>query len=406
MKKFLPLLLILLISVTYAREKYDIIVAADGSGDCKTLTEAIKKLPMFSYRRVTIFIKKGTYNERIRIERDYVTLIGEDKDETKIVYNLPREEWNKNPDNIGPGVINIYADDVVLKNLTIENTQPEIGPHAFAVYGYGTRTIIYNCNLISKGADTVSLWNYKDGMYYHAKCSFTGAVDFVCPRGWCFIRDSKFYEVKKTAALWHAGAYDKNQKFVIKNSFIDGVEGFQLARHHYEAQFIFIDCIFSENLSDAPIYRVTYDDTTRNRIFHWGKRYYFDGCKREGGNYDWMNDNLRQAGYYKEEITPAWTFDFKWDPESTEGPSIVKKEIEENCLILNFDEPVTVYGTPELTASNGTKFIYVSGNENSTVKFRTDKRLTKEDCAGLSITNDAEIISSRASVRKRNVRLD
>ncbi|MFX0137537.1 MAG: hypothetical protein ACFFDN_28120, partial [Candidatus Hodarchaeota archaeon] len=128
--------------------------------------------------------------------------------------------------------------------MTIENSQPEIGPHAFAIYGTPNRTIIVNCNVVSKGGDTVSLWNYKQGMYYHANCFFQGAVDFVCPRGWCYIRDSRFYEVKETATLWHAGNYHPDQKFVLVNCSFDGVKGFQLGRHHYEAQFFLLDCNF------------------------------------------------------------------------------------------------------------------------------------------------------------------
>lgn len=315
--KFLSLLILFFILTLPAEEKHFIVVAQDGSGDYKTLTEAVEALPMFVYKRTVIFIRRGVYKERIRIDQDNVTLLGEDREKTIIQYNLPREVWNQNKDHIGPGVVNIEGDDIILENLTVKNTQPEIGPHAFAVYGMGTRTIITNCNLISKGADTVSLWDYKTGMYYHSNCYFEGAVDFVCPRGWCYIKDSQFYEHKKTAAVWHAGGYDKNQKFVIVNSSFDGVEGFKLARHHYEAQFYFINCSFSENMADIPIYRVTYEDTTRNRPFNWGERYYFYNPSGEGGKYDWLNDNLHTAegSPNVEDITPEWTFNGKWDPE-------------------------------------------------------------------------------------------
>ncbi|OYV85517.1 MAG: hypothetical protein B7Z63_05395, partial [Ignavibacteriae bacterium 37-53-5] len=186
-----------------------IVVAKDGSGNFTTITQAINALPMFSYQRVVIFIKNGVYNEKIRLTQDYVTLRGESRDSTIIEYDQLRTDWIAHKDTIGPAVVNIRADDIVLKDLTIENTEPEIGPHAFAVYGDGTRTIILNCNVFSKGGDTVSLWDYKTGMYYYADCSFRGAVDFVCPRGWCFVRDSKFYEIKKGAAsIWHAGGFD------------------------------------------------------------------------------------------------------------------------------------------------------------------------------------------------------
>lgn len=237
--QFFLLILLLGSDKMSAVEKYVIIVAKDGSGDFMSIQEAIESLPMFNYNRKIILIKAGVYNEKVLIDRDYVTLRGEDKTNTRIEFSLLRSDWQANKDPLGPGVVNITADDIIIENLTIENTQSEIGPHAFAVYGTGTRTILLNCNLWSKGADTVSLWNHKTGMYYHSNCSFKGAVDMVCPRGWCYIKDSEFYEVKGTAALWHAGSDDINQKFVIKDSFFDGVDGFELGRHHYEAQFFF-----------------------------------------------------------------------------------------------------------------------------------------------------------------------
>lgn len=319
MKTKLTAILLLLITLSLpAKEKEYIIVAQDGSGDYSRITEAVNALPMFVYNRMVIYIKRGVYEERIRLDQDNITLLGEDRENTIIQYNLPRTEWNENKDHIGPGVVNVEGDNIIIENLTIKNTQPEIGPHAFAVYGMGTHTIITNCNLISKGADTVSLWDYKTGMYYHSNCYFEGAVDFVCPRGWCYIKDSQFYEVKKTAAVWHAGGYEEDQKFVIVNSSFDGVKGFKLARHHYEAQFYFIDCDFSANMADKPIYRVTYEDTTRNRPFNWGKRYYFYNASGEGSKYSWLKNNLKTAENSPSvnEITPRWTFDGKWDPES------------------------------------------------------------------------------------------
>ncbi len=198
-----------------------IVVAKDGSGDYKTITEAVSSLSMFNYERVIIFVKSGDYHEKIRVDQDYVTLEGENRDSTIIEYPQLRADWIAHKDTIGPAVVNIHGDDVILRNLTIKNTQSEVGPHAFAVYDDGTRTIIVGCNVLSKGADTVSPWNYKTGMYYMADCTFSGSVDFVCPRGWCFVKDSKFYEEKEgSASIWHAGSFDEESKIRTEELFV------------------------------------------------------------------------------------------------------------------------------------------------------------------------------------------
>jgi pectinesterase len=400
----LLILIVFLNDNSSAQEKRFITVASDGSGDFKTITEAIQSLPMFNYQRTEIYVKNGIYNEKIKIDQDYITLKGESREKTIIQFSQLRTDWIAKKDSIGPAVINLSGDDFILENMTIENTQPLIGPHAFTIYGTGTRTIILNSNIISKGGDTVSLWDYKTGMYYHANCYFEGAVDFVCPRGWCFIRDSKFYELKKTAAIWHAGGDNINQKFVIRNSSFNGVKGFELGRHHYEAQFYLLDCVFSDSMSEKPIYRVVNKDSTKNRPFNWGSRYYFFNCKNLGESLEWIKNNLNTASEFlkPEDITPKWTFDNRWDPESKDGPKIISYRVEKNAVIFLFDEQVTVIDNPILKSKRGETFYYNSGGGSNTIRFKTSELLKKEKLDGLNMVW-GNIVGSTAGINTRKV---
>ncbi len=403
------LLLMVASGTAFPFDSHYIVVAKDGTGDFRTITQAMDALPMFNYQRVVIFIKNGVYDEKIRITQDYVTLRGESRDSTIIEYNQLRTDWIAHKDPIGPAVVNIHADDIVLENMTIRNTQPEVGPHAFAIYGVGTRTIILNCNVLSNGGDTVSLWDYKTGMYYHANCSFKGAVDFVCPRGWCFIRDSKFYELKKGAAtLWHAGGFDIRQKFVVVNSSFDGVKGFELGRHHYEAQFYLLNCTFSSAMADTPIYRVTYEDSAKDRPFNWGERDYYYDCHREGGDYPWFANNLSSAAGSPtpSEVTPSWTFDNEWNPESTQGPSIVKYEIHGNYVLFFFREPITVTGKPVIVSKSGRRLVYDSGAGSDTLRFDSVEEISKRDLSDMSLRDGGKLMGTIASVHERNVNLN
>lgn len=409
-KKLFLFVFILLqsLNIITAQEKRVITVAKDGSGDYTTITAALKSLPAFNYQRTVINIMNGVYIEKLRIEKDYITLRGESREKTIIEYSQLRSDWDANKDSIGPGVINIFSDDIVLENLTIKNTQPQIGPHAFSIYGFGTRTILLNCAVLSKGADTVSLWDHKEGMYYHSGCYFEGAVDFVCPRGWCFIKDSQFFEVKSTASLWHAGGEDINQKFVIRNSSFNGIDGWELGRHHYEAQFYLIDCKFAANMSSKPIYRVTYPkEPERDRPFNWGPRYYFYNCVKEGTQVDWIKNNLGTAAGKpsKDKITAAWTFDNKWDPEKTAGPRIVKHKIEGNSVIFFFDDKITVTGIPVIKTSRNLLLTYHSGGGSDTVRFTSDRSIKAPDLKGMKIINSGSMFASSASVNTRYVTL-
>lgn len=54
-----------------------IIVSKDGSGDFKTIQAAINSVQETNDKEVEIFIKKGTYKEKLSIIAPYITLKGE-----------------------------------------------------------------------------------------------------------------------------------------------------------------------------------------------------------------------------------------------------------------------------------------------------------------------------------------
>jgi pectinesterase len=309
-------------------ERAHVVVAADGSGKYRTIQEALNSIPKNNKTNIIIFIRKGTYPEKIFIERSFVTLVGEDRDSTRIVYAELRENWSKTHggNDWGSGVVNIdsLATDVILANLTIYNNYGSLhktSSHQFAIRGNGTRVMLLYCKVIADGNDTVSLWNRTNGLYYHANCYFEGWVDYVCPRGWCYITDSKFFGHNLNASIWHDGRADKDQKFVIRYSAFDGVPNFPLGRHHRDAQIMLLDCIFSRNMADKPIYLPV---SPNAEVWKWGARHYFYNCHREGGDFAWFGDNLSEAeGSPKpEQVDAKWTFAGKWDPEGT-MPSVL-----------------------------------------------------------------------------------
>ena len=65
-------------------------------------------------------------------------------------------------------------------------------------------------------------------------------------------------------------------------------------------------------MADTPIFRVTYEDESRNRPNLWGDRYYFSGSVKEGEDYPWLQDNMPLG---IPDLTPTFVFNGKWDPE-------------------------------------------------------------------------------------------
>jgi pectinesterase len=127
--------------------KPDIVVAADGSGDFKTVQAAVASIPKANRERIVVLIKDGVYREKVRVDAAFVTLRGESRKGTRLEFPQLNEDFSKSPDRLGRAVINVNGDDFVLENLTAENTAGQVGPHAFTIYGKGDRTVIVNCDV-------------------------------------------------------------------------------------------------------------------------------------------------------------------------------------------------------------------------------------------------------------------
>ena len=67
MKNIITLNAILLISLASFAQAKQMIVAQDGSGQYKTVQAAFDAIPPNNKKPVTIFIKNGTYYEKLRL---------------------------------------------------------------------------------------------------------------------------------------------------------------------------------------------------------------------------------------------------------------------------------------------------------------------------------------------------
>lgn len=332
-KQFYLSALLLLSIISSAQVGKKIIVAADGSGNYKTIQEALNSLPDSSATPSTLFIKKGVYNEKVFVVKHNVILEGEDRDNTILTYDIARDEWRcDHPDDWGVAAVNINSNDITLKNLTISNEygfhfkEPRVvdcksdtvthkktitmNGHQMALRTMKTtRLKAINCHFRAWAGDTVSPWNVVDGMFYFKDCIMEGGVDFYCPRGWAWAENCRFYANTGPASIWHDGSGNSDQRTILKNCTFDGYPGFKLGRYHREAQFYLIDCHFSRSMADSAIYHVASTE------IKWGERVYYYNCHREGGNdFAWYADRLPD-GIKATDITINKLFKNKWHPE-------------------------------------------------------------------------------------------
>lgn len=180
-----------------------IYVNQDGTKDASTLAEAFaltQNIP--ADFAVEVHIAAGTYIEKLDLERDNVTLIGEDAENTILTFD--DYALFLMPDGIKRGTfrsytIFVHGNHFTAKNLTFANTAgygPKTG-QAVAVYADGDRMTFENCRFLGRQdtlftaplPPTVVEWGgfrgprehapRDNGTHYYKNCYIEGDVDFI-----------------------------------------------------------------------------------------------------------------------------------------------------------------------------------------------------------------------------------
>eukprot|EP00833_Pecoramyces_ruminatium_P014913 jgi/Orpsp1_1/1188945/evm.model.d7180000068426.1 len=222
--KFSCIILALLVQTIYAFSQSNLpngslIVAKDGSGNYKTIQDAINALSSNANSERVVFIKSGTYNEQVSIKKHYVTLIGENKDKVIITNNLNNAKTGSSSEC---ATVKVQANNFKAFDITFENTAPFPGTNAQApaFYSLGNNHFFQNCNFLSY-QDT--LLSYQ-GTQYFKKCYIRGVTDFIWGFGRAVFDGCVIHAVNKgskDAYLTANGNEDGNFKaggFLIINS--------------------------------------------------------------------------------------------------------------------------------------------------------------------------------------------
>jgi pectinesterase len=154
-------------------------VAQDGTGDFTSIQSAIDSCKAFPDKRITIFIKNGIYNEKVRVPswNTRLSIIGESVDKTIISYNDFFAKINRGRNStFYTYTLLVEASDFIMENITVENTAGNIG-QAVALHVEGDRCVFRNCRF-SGYQDTV----YAGGKFsrqYFRDCFIEGTTDFI-----------------------------------------------------------------------------------------------------------------------------------------------------------------------------------------------------------------------------------
>ena len=195
---------------------YDAVVAADGSGDYKTVQEAIDAAPAGRAFPWLIFIKNGEYKGHVDVpaNKPYLHFIGQERDKVIITDDKLCGGDNAVHVSVGATVV-VNSNNCYFDNLTLENSwghDKQAGPQALALNTSGDRTVFKNVAMLSYQDTwiTPSTSNYR---VYAKDCFIEGAVDFIYNSGNIYIDNTTLYINRKSGGYIVAPSHAADVKW-------------------------------------------------------------------------------------------------------------------------------------------------------------------------------------------------
>lgn len=197
----------------------ELIVAADGSGNYKTIQEAVNSVRDLGEARVRIHIKKGVYHEKLVVPswKTNISLIGESAENTVITgAGFSGKPIEGGSDAFGLTKFSTYTSYTVLveakgthiENLTIANTAGRVG-QAVALHVEGDMVEVRNCRILGN-QDTLYAATAGSRQYYR-DCYIEGTTDFIFGEAICVFEGCTIKSLSNSYIT--AAAQRKEQEF-------------------------------------------------------------------------------------------------------------------------------------------------------------------------------------------------
>ncbi|KAL5727451.1 pectinesterase [Ranunculus cassubicifolius] len=204
--------------------KPHVTVAKDGSGQFKTIQEAVNSYPKKHQGRYIIYVKKGIYQEYVTIDSKThnIYMYGDGAKETIVTGNRNYKIMGIKTSQTA--TFSVMGNGFMAKAMGFQNTAGPQGHQAVALLTKGDYAAFYDC--VFEG--------YQDTLYYQANKSFyrncviSGTVDFIFGRGAAVIQNSEIIvrkpEINQFNCVTADGTDEKDEKtgLVLQNCVIKG----------------------------------------------------------------------------------------------------------------------------------------------------------------------------------------
>jgi pectinesterase len=246
-------------------------VAPDGSGDYRTIQEAVLAVRDFMQVPATIFIKNGTYHEKLVVpaQKTNISLVGESREGVVISYGDYSGDAAKHS-TFTSATVRVQGNDFTAENITFENSAGPVG-QAVALHVEGDRATFRNCRMLGH-QDTLFL-ALENSRQYYQDCYIEGTTDFIFGAS--------------TAVFEHCTIFSKRDSYITAAS----------TTPRQQFGLVFLNC----QLTAAPEVRKVYlgrpwRPNARTVFLNTGM-----GAHIAGAGWDnWRNPDNEKTAYYAE----------------------------------------------------------------------------------------------------------
>ncbi|MQM15925.1 hypothetical protein Taro_048878 [Colocasia esculenta] len=156
------------------RSSANVVVAKDGSGKYKTINAALKEVPEKSNKRFVIYVKKGFYNENVRVAKNMwnVMVVGDGKDATTVSGSLNAVDGTP---TFETATFAVFGRGFIARDMGFRNTAGATKHQAVAMMASADQVVFYRC-LFDAFQDTLYLHSQRQ---FYRDCDIYGTVDFI-----------------------------------------------------------------------------------------------------------------------------------------------------------------------------------------------------------------------------------
>ncbi|MCD7462319.1 hypothetical protein HAX54_048228 [Datura stramonium] len=138
------------------------VVAKDGSGQFKTVTDAVKAYPPNHQGRYIIYVKAGVYNEQVLIDKKQPNVFMYGDGIGKSIITCDKSVGVSKVTTSTSATVAVNSADFIAKGITFRNTAGAAAEQAVALRISGDRAAVFDCSMEA----------FQDTLYYQTYRQF------------------------------------------------------------------------------------------------------------------------------------------------------------------------------------------------------------------------------------------